>query len=71
MQVPITLILYPWLVNKIGAVGALQMSLATGILQALIPWIRSLGPNKTHLQIACMIIFAVRRSAPPLPSISG
>lgn len=54
-----TLVIYPWLVNRFGAVIALQLSLITGVLQAGIPLVRLLA-DKTLVDLACVGIFAIR-----------
>eukprot|EP00897_Mesotaenium_endlicherianum_P007118 jgi/Mesen1/6434/ME000033S05720 len=59
-MIPITLWLYPQLVESLGPLAALRMSLCTGILQGAIPLIRLLGPNPVLLQVASCVIFAIR-----------
>eukprot|EP00897_Mesotaenium_endlicherianum_P006626 jgi/Mesen1/5992/ME000304S05014 len=56
----ITMWLYPTLVNKLGGVAALQLSIGTGILQAFIPFVRAFGQSSLHLRVAVLVIFAIR-----------
>eukprot|EP00271_Cylindrocystis_brebissonii_P022046 TRINITY_DN8260_c0_g1_i1.p1 TRINITY_DN8260_c0_g1~~TRINITY_DN8260_c0_g1_i1.p1 ORF type:complete len:613 (-),score=123.45 TRINITY_DN8260_c0_g1_i1:941-2779(-) len=57
--IPMTLVIYPWLVHRLGAICALQLSLATGIVQACTPLVRLLT-HKYLVEIACIVIFAIR-----------
>lgn len=59
-MIPITLWLYPALVENIGALGSLRLSLITGILQGAIPLIRLFGQRLAVLQVASCVIFMIR-----------
>eukprot|EP00270_Netrium_digitus_P021134 TRINITY_DN890_c0_g1_i1.p1 TRINITY_DN890_c0_g1~~TRINITY_DN890_c0_g1_i1.p1 ORF type:complete len:528 (-),score=117.54 TRINITY_DN890_c0_g1_i1:139-1674(-) len=59
--IPIQLLLRPWVCKKFGVIMALQLALSTGILQALVPALRLIGPgHPVTMQIVTTFVFLAR-----------